>query len=147
MKEFDTAVRVAEREDEEQEDFLEWEIVERDDSGEEIRRVPCRAFPPGDGQLAMMMAGLGRHTNDQTRVASIVDFFVGVMDEPTHTYVVDRLLDRKDKFGLAEIDSILMWLVEEWSGRPTERPSVSTPSRRTGGPKSTRRTSKSTSSV
>lgn len=144
MKEFTTAVRVAEVD----EDVLEWKMVEAiDDDPKNDRIVVCRAYPPTDGQWAMALAGLGRHTSDATRLAAIIDFFVGVLDEPSHQYLVERLLDRRDPFGLPEVSELLEWMVEEWGGRPTGSPSGSATSRRTGGQKSTRTTSRSTSSA
>lgn len=142
MKEFATAVRAVQ----EDEDYLEFVLVEEDEDGEAVRTV-CRAYPPGDGQVAMMMAGMGRHTSNETRVAAIIDFLIGVLDEESHRYITDRLLDRRDPFGLAEINEILHWLVEEWGGRPTKSPSDFSPSRKAVGQKSTRSTSKSTSSA
>jgi hypothetical protein len=104
------------------------------------------AYQPSDGQLAVLMASVGRHTSMPNQVAGVINFFVEVMDEPSHVYVVERLLDRTDPFGLAEVKEIMEWMVEEWSGRPTQSPSVSTRSRKNGGPRSTPPTSASTSS-
>lgn len=146
MREFSTAVEAVAAE--EAEDLaVEFRLVERDAEDEIIREKICRAYPPTDGQLAMMMAGLGRHSKTEDQIASVINFFVGVLDEESHQYIVDRLLDRNDPLGLAQVQEIIEYLTEEWSGRPTESPSVSTRSRQSGGQKSTRSTSKSTSSV
>lgn len=105
-----------------------------------------RAFKPTDGQIAITMSALGRHTSDQTKTAGVIDFFVQILDEESYDYVVNRLLSRTDPLGLAEVEEVLEWLVEEWTGRPTQPPSVSTQSRSSGGPKSRRTTPRSTSS-
>jgi len=104
-------------------------------------------YYPNDGQLAILAASLGRHSSQHTQIAGIIDFFVEVMDEQSHSYLVERLLDRKDPFGLTEVQDIMAWMMEEWTGRPTQRPSVSTQSQKTAGPRSTRRTTRPTSSV
>ena len=132
MKEFTTAVEKAERDDE----LLEFKIDGH----------PVKAYRPTDGQLAMLMASLGRHTADTTKIAGVIDFFVEVLDEESHQYVVHRLLSREDALGLPQVQEVCEWLIEEWSGRPTPPPSVSTRSPQNGGPKSKRRTTKSTSS-
>lgn len=104
------------------------------------------AYRPTDGQIAMTMASLARHTNEQTKTAGVIDFFVEILDEESANYVINRLLSRTDPLGLDEVQQILEWLVEEWTGRPTQRPSVSTQSPSSGGPKSKRTTLRSTSS-
>lgn len=116
MKEFTTAVKeVTETEDDK---ALHFAV-----DGKELK-----CYRPNDGQLAMLMASVGRHASQTQQVAGIIDFFVAVMDDESHSYLVDRLLDREDTFGLQEVESIMMWMVEEWTGRPTQRPSVSTQS-------------------
>jgi len=132
MKEFTTAVEQAEGEAE----LLEFKIDDH----------VVRAYRPTDGQLAMLMASVGRHTSEVTKIAGCIDFFVTVMDEESHRYVVDRLLSREDPLGIMDVQGIIEWLIEEWSGRPTQSLSVSTQSRQNGGRKSKPRTTKSTSS-
>lgn len=84
------------------------------------------AYKPTDGQLAILMSSIGRHTNIQTQVAGIIDFFVAVMDEQSATYVSDRLLSRADPLGIEQVQEVMEWMVEEWTGRPTPPLSVST---------------------
>lgn len=114
MKEFNTALRAVTDDDEDA------PMVFKID-GQELR-----AYKPTDGQLAMLMSTISRHTSDQTRVAGIIDFFVSVMDQPSHSYIVDRLLSRDDPLGLEEVKDVMEWMVEEWTGRPTQPLSVST---------------------
>lgn len=99
--------------------------------------VECRAFRPKDGQLAVLMATTGRHSSSNEQVAGIINFFCAVLDDESQSYVISRLLDRKDSFGVEQVQDIMEWMIEEWSGRPTVSPSVSTPSPPSGGPKST----------
>jgi hypothetical protein len=132
MKEFNTAIEESERDDETMEFKIDGQLL--------------RAYRPTDGQLALLMASLGRHTNEMTKVAGVIDFFVTVMDDESYNYVVNRLLSREDALGLEQVQGVIEWMIEEWSGRPTQPLSVSTPSRQSGGPKSKPRTTKSTSS-
>lgn len=104
----------------------------------------CHAYKPEDAQLAMLLASVSRHNNWTTQVAGIINFFVEVLDDESHSYITERLLDRKDPFGLGEVQDIIEWMTEEWTGRPTRSPSVSTRSQRSGGRKSTQPISVST---
>jgi hypothetical protein len=88
--------------------------------------VLCTAYYPKDGQVAVLMASGGRHTTDAEQVAGIINFFVGVLDDESHSYIVGRLLDRTDPFGLAEVQNIIEFLMESWSGRPTKSSAGST---------------------
>jgi len=107
--------------------------------------VLCTAYRPKDGQLAMLMASTGRHTTSSEQIAGVINFFVNVLDDDSQQYIVGRLLDRTDKFGIDEVQEIMEWLIEEWSARPTKSPSDSRTSRQTGGRKSTGRTPQLTS--
>lgn len=102
--------------------------------------VECRAFKPADGQLAVLIATTSKHSSTQEQVAGLINFFVAVLDDDSHSYIVSRLLDRRDPFGITEVQDIMEWMVEEWSGRPTKSPSVSTQSPGSTGPSSTRPT-------
>ena len=84
------------------------------------------AYKPTDGQLALLMSSIGRHTNLQTQVAGIIDFFVAVMDDESAIYITDRLLSRSDPLGIEQVQEVMEWMVEEWTGRPTQPLSVST---------------------
>lgn len=146
MREFDTAVKAVTDDPEEVESGSTFKINERDENGDLIRSVECRYFRPSDGQIAMVMASVGRHANNAAKMAGIIDFFVAVLDEESHYYIVDRLMDREDPFGLEEVEQIMAEMIEEWTGRPIQPLSASTQSRSSGGRKSAPRTTKSTSS-
>lgn len=98
--------------------------------------VLCRFFKPQDGQVAVLIASTGRHSSEHEKIAAYINFFVGVLDDDTHQYIVGRLLDRKDKFGLEQVQEINEHMMEVWSGRPTQPSSVSTRSQSSGGRKS-----------
>lgn len=102
--------------------------------------VLCKCYKPGDGQLAVLMASTGRHTSEQEQIAGVINFFVAVLDDQSHNYLVNKMLDRTDPFGIAQVQDIMTWMVEEWTARPTKSPSGSTTSPPSGGRKSTQRT-------
>jgi len=132
MQEFNTAIK----EVVEDEKFTQFKVDGRE----------MKAYAPDDGQLAMLLATIGRGSSDQDKVAGLINFFCAVLDDEDATYIEVRLLDRKDPFKLDEVEKIMEWLVEEWGGRPTQPLSVSTPSQESGGPNSTQRTPESNSS-
>lgn len=131
MKEFTTAAEVAAGEDEPDLVFVL--------DGEELR-----AYKPTEGQFALLMMAMGRHASQASQYAGVMEFFLAVLDEPSRRYVVDRMEKRDEVIATKTIVEIMEWMVEEWGGRPTQSPSVSTSSRRNGGRKSTVLTSAST---
>jgi len=146
--EFDTAVARVAAEDAEEEVSYPFTIVERDENNKVIRKVECHAYQPEDGNILMLMADvMSRRSGLAQQVAGFVDFLTDVLDKPSKDYVVGRLMDRTDPFGIEDIQNIASYLMEQWSGRPTQQPSDFLPSQKTGGQRSTRRTSKSTSSA
>lgn len=133
MREFTTAVQQAE-----------------DPTGAVVFKLDGReltAYPPTDGQLAIFMSSFGRHASDHTKVAGAIDFFLTVLDDSSHGYVAERLLDRQRPLSLEVVTEIMRSLVEEWSGRPTKPLSVSTQSPESGGQNSTPPTLPLTSSA
>lgn len=130
MREFTTAVKAA------------TEIPEEVEAGTpfSIDGHECRYFKPGDGQLAVVMAAVGRHTSVQGKIAGIINFFASVLDDSSNVYVVDRLLDRKDPFGLEEVQDIMEAMIEDWSGKVTPPPPASAPLPQPDGVKSTQPT-------
>lgn len=134
MREFETALKAVT--DTDTDDGMEFAV-----DGEVLH-----CYRPSDGQLAVLMASVSRSQSTANQIAGIINFFVEVLDDDSHAYLVGRLLDRRDPFGLQEVQAIMEWMIEEWTGRPTSSPSASTPSRRSGGRRSTRSLSTSTSS-
>lgn len=135
MLEFTTAVK--EIDEEEESDLLEFDLD----------GVLCTAYRPQGGQFAMLMAMTTKHSSDQEAIAGLITFFCNILDDESQTHIVGRLFDRKDSFGVEDVDRIMRGLVEEWAARPTELPSDSASSPPRTGPKSTRRTPARTSSA
>src|SRR5262245_10270535 len=133
MKEFTTAVREAKPDDEQ----MTFTVDGRE----------CTCYKPDAGQMAVLLATISRQNSWSQQVAGVINFFVEVLDQDSHAYLVGRLLDRTDPFGIDEVQDIIEWMVEEWTGRPTPSPSGSTPSRQNGGQRSTQPTHRLTSST
>lgn len=134
MLEFTTAVK--ETSEDEEVEFIEFDLD----------GVLCTAYRPQGGQFAMLVAMTTQYSSDQEAVAGLITFFVNILDDESKQHVVNRLFDRKDAFGVDEVDKIMRALVEEWSARPIEPPSDSVSSEPSGGRKSTPRTPARTSS-
>jgi hypothetical protein len=145
MREFETAVAATRAEDTD-EPTIDFAVLEFDED-EEVKRVVCHAYFPGEGEVLMLIAdAMGRRSSGPEKIAAIIDFLVNVLDEESTEYITGRLLDRHDPFGIGEIEPIVFALIEEMGGRPTKQPSDFAQSRKAVGPKSTPRTRKSTSS-
>lgn len=85
-----------------------------------------KVWKPLPSQVAMLVTSMGKRKHDTDKVAGIVDFLMAVLDEEGAANISERLLDRNDPFGLDQVQDIIEWLIEEWTGRPTQRPAVST---------------------
>ena len=125
MKEFTTAAQEAVSDEDEQ-------VIEFAVDG-----LTVKAHQPSSGQMAMVYQAMSDFNTEQRKVAGIVDFFFGLLDEDAQQVLGRRLLSRDDPFDLDQITSIITWLVEEWGGRPTRRSSGSTQSLTPIGAKST----------
>jgi hypothetical protein len=95
------------------------------------------AYKPSDGQFAMLLANVGRGTSEPEKIAGFINFVIAIMDDDGADYLAHRLLERKDPFGVEQMQEIMEWLVEEWSGNPTQEPSGSASSQQNDGPRST----------
>lgn len=130
-KSFTTAVRerIEPTEEEPEEGLLEFDL-----DGE-----PMEAHKPSEEQFALLMHAAGTYTSTKDAVAGFIDFVFNVMDKSYAQHLRNRLLDRTDDFGLPEIEEMVSWMVEEWTGRPMKRRSGSTGSPKSTGPRSTSR--------
>ena len=134
MREFVTAVEKSEQAEEEA------DLIFKIDDHE------LRAYKPTDGQFALLVMAMGRHASNTDQFAGVIDFFLNVLDEPSQQYVIKRMMTRTEIIPIEQIVEILEWMIEEWGGRPFQRPSGSTSSPQNGGRKSTGTTRRSTSS-
>jgi hypothetical protein len=127
MKEFTVAAKAQADEDAEVEAPIEFKI------GEEV----FRAYRPTAGQIAVMTSRMDDLSTDMEKLAAIIDFFVGCLDKESNRILSRKLMDRDDPFEMEDVNDILSWLMEQWSGRPTQPSSASARSPRTNGRKST----------
>jgi hypothetical protein len=97
------------------------------------------AYQPDEAQFAMLMAFVGRGSSDADRVAGLINFLIAILDPKGADYLQRRLLDRDDDYGIEDVENLMEWLTEEWSGNPTRGQSASTPSPSTTGSSSTGR--------
>lgn len=124
MREFNTAVKQAEL-DETGVNHLDFVV-----DGE-----VCRAQRPKPSQIAFLMGVTSRYMNEREQMGGILNFLDSLLDDQSAHHLRNRLLDPSDDFGVDEMMEIIMFLAEEWTGRPTNRLSGSTPSQpNTGQP-------------
>jgi hypothetical protein len=150
MKEFTTAAREVFEEEEttgvrpgDVEFKVKREFRNEDGEIETAERV-CIAHRPNDGQVAYLMSQVNAHARLNNQIAGVINFFAAVLDENDRYYITDRLLDIDDEFGIEEVQDIMQYLVEEWSGKSGRSSSGSTSSPKRSGARSTARTPAST---
>jgi len=80
----------------------------------------CTAFRPTGGQLAVLMAETSRHRSLSDQIAGVLNFFDAVLDRDSSQYLSAKLLERGNGFEIEQVQDILEWLMEEWTGRPTK---------------------------
>jgi hypothetical protein len=150
LKEFITAVEDIEFEDEREEKILA--LIEEGKTREEAENevdeekpIPfildgreLHAYPPTDGQLAFMMAALGRGQSADQRFAAIINIMLESLRDEDQDYLEGRLLtrNRKDRLSVKKIEEIFEFLTSEWFARPTNRQSDSATSPPSDGLKS-----------
>lgn len=117
MREFTTAAKEAAKD--QPDEYLPFEID----------GVELRSYRPTDGQFALLMAAMaGDFAGGAEQAATLINFFLSVLDEEGRRYITHRLMDRSDSFGLENVTAILEWMTEEWSANPTKSSFVSMPS-------------------
>lgn len=127
MKEFITAVEDVVAEDNgtaKEEQFVEFSVDGR----------VLHAYPPTDGQLAFMLAALGRGQSQDQRFAAIINIMLASLRDEDQDYLESRLLTRgPDRLKITQVEQIFEFLTEEWFARPTQPPSDSAPSPQSDG--------------
>lgn len=128
MKEFTTAFEEVAREDQgeaPEEQYVEFKLDGR----------VMRAYPPTDGQLAFMLAALGRGQTSDQRFAAIINIMMESLRDEDRDYMEGRLLTRdpKKRLPVKQVEAIFEHLAEEWFARPTQPQSDSAPSPQTDG--------------
>lgn len=90
------------------------------------------AHAPTAGQLALFMQDA--RGGPMRFVAALIDFFQHVLSDEDWAYVENLLAEGMD---VDDLSDIYTYLLEDWSGRPTQRSSGSTPTRSGTGQRST----------
>lgn len=132
MKEFITAIEDIAAEDEREAKIVA--LVEAGKTREEAetevdRGTPIefsidgrvmQAFPPNDGQLAFMLAALGRGQTSDQRFAAILNIMFESLRDDDKDYLESRLLsaDPKKRLPIKQIEGIFEYLTEEWFRPP-----------------------------
>lgn len=101
---------------------------------------PLIIFPPSAAQITMLIAATMNADEDEPdreAIATVIQTFMGMLEEKSARLVRRRLLDPNDPFELTTIVDIVQQLAEDVVGRPTESPSASSPSRPATGTSST----------
>lgn len=127
MKEFTSAYEEVEAEDNgtTEEQYVEFKVDGR----------VLHAYQPNDGQLAFMLAALGRGQSQDQRFAAIINIMLACLRDEDRDYLESRLLTRgKDRLPIRQVEEIFEFLTEEWFARPTKQPSDSAPLPQTDGP-------------
>lgn len=149
MKEFITAVEDIAAEDEREAKIVA--LVESGKTREEAEKEVeseegvvefkldgrvMKAYPLEDGQLAFMLAALGRGQSQEQRFASIINLMISSLRDADQDYLEGRLLSRdpKDRLPIKQIEAIFEHLTEQWFARPTQPSSGSAASPPTDGP-------------
>ena len=141
MKSFTTAMQDIEAEDAGLKDadrYIEFELDGR----------TLRAYHPTDGQLAFLLAAIGRGQTSDQRFAGILNILFSSLRDEDADYIESRMLSRDPKLRLpvADIEQIFEYLVEEWFATPTQSASDSAQSQPSDGPRSNPTTTEATSS-
>jgi hypothetical protein len=101
-------------------------------------------YRPSEGQ-EILMVGMGGRGMSKDKASHFIQMFLSIADEDTRDYFEDLMLDRKAGFTLKGPGGLFdVWegLVEEWSGKDSEKPSDSVKSRSRTGATSTATTRK-----
>lgn len=143
MLEFTSAVQTTEAEDEreakilalikgEEIDGITRAAMTREDAEAEVDADPytdfmldgrkMRAYQPTSGQLAFMLASLGRGQTSDQRFAAILNIMFECLREEDKDHLESRMLtrDKKKRLDLPVLENIFESLTKEWFARPTQ---------------------------
>lgn len=142
MKEFTTAVEDVLHEDEREAKIVALiaEGKTREEAEDEVDndrfiefsldgRV-MRAYPPNDGQLAFMLAALGRGQTSDQRFAAILNIMFESLRADDKDHLEARLLSRDPakRLSIKRIEEIFEYLTSEWFRKDVPGSGASVPS-------------------
>lgn len=81
-----------------------------------------RAYQPTSGQLAFMLASLGRGQTSDQRFAAILNIMFECLRDEDKDHLESRMLtrDKKKRLDLPVLERIFEGLTKEWFARPTQ---------------------------
>lgn len=111
-------------------------------------KTDCKAvMQPTGGQIAYITLHMHKARRDESQAGALLNFLDSLLEDETQVYIMDLLLDPRNDFEVEQLLSLLEYLMEEWTARPTEQSSVSSSRQTTRGTSSKPRTRTSTSSA
>lgn len=122
-----------------------WELDDEGKRGSkqvEVDRLETTARKPKEAIWMMMMASLSERAGTNEALAAAIDFVRKSLPDDDAMWLVMRLWDNDDNYGLDDIQEIVEYLMEEWTANPTESPSASTSTPSRTGKRSTAHSSR-----
>lgn len=101
---------------------------------------PIVVFPPSAAQMTLLIAATMNADDEDPEpqaIGTIIQAFMGMLDDRSARLVRRRLLDPNDPFELENIVEIVQQLAEDVVARPTGSSAASSPSRQATGTSST----------
>lgn len=100
---------------------------------------------PGSGSLAYLAMSIAGAGNDLVQLGQVINFMMSIFDDDDARHIRGLLLDRNSGFDAEDIMDMAIYLVEEWSSRPTNPSTGSAQSPRQVGARTTGASRKVTS--
>src|SRR6187431_2181864 len=126
IKQFGDAARKG-RDDGAEDDIIVVKILDRD----------VTLHSPGSGSLAYLAMSIAGAGNDLVQLGQTINFIMSIFEDDDARWVRGLLLDRESGFDAEDIMDLAIYVVEEWSGRPTNPSTGSSPSSRATGARTT----------
>lgn len=131
IKQFGDAARKG-RDDGIEDDPLEVMILDRE----------VTLHSPGSGSLAYLAMSIAGAGNDLVQLGQVINFIMSIFEDEDARYVRGLLLDKNSGFDAEDIMDLAIYIVEEWSSRPTNPSTGSSRSPRSTGARTTGATRK-----
>lgn len=119
-------------------DPIDVPIEFENEQGEVIESRTITFLPPNSTEFTLITMNMASHNQMFTAVAASLDVVVNLIeDEMDRRWLLSALLDRDNPLDIEYVTDIVLYLVEEWTARPTREPSGSRRSPQRTGSKST----------
>lgn len=84
----------------------------------EIDGHPCYARKPSDGAWTLILAAFSNASTTADRTNAIMQFMYATLDEASHMYVQNRLLENSDDFDVDVLAKVAAALLKKWAPKP-----------------------------